>query len=197
MSLPTPSKRPFYHPIPAEALEWFTHPRAGHVYEFPGWGRDGNLYCANGWVAVRFFSFPSSFGTAPMTMVDRLLKLPWRRAQDTSRNLAEPAGTWRALDDCTLDIYRDGIFPMWRDERGGYRVDPAVRINHGALVPAVSLQLIARLPKAEIRTVIDRGEPVAFRFRGGEGLLAQLTHEQQAAASPEVCHIFPSVHHRI
>ena len=184
------SKRPFRHPVPAEAVAFFCHPRAGHIYEKPAWGRDGALYASNGWLALRFFGFPASMGTGPQTVVDRLGKLPWHSAT------YEDPKAWLMTDDCTLDLFRDGVFEMWRDAAGGYRVDPAVRINHGALVPAVSLQLISRLPRCEIYTKLDREMPVPFRFRGGEGLLARLNSGQEAVMSREVCHIFPKFHDR-
>jgi hypothetical protein len=179
------SKRPFRHPVPAEAVDYFCHPRAGHALEKPAWGRDSNLYASNGWVAVRFFGFPASMGTGPQTVVDRLQRLRWHSAT------YEDPKAWRLMDDCTLDIFREGLFEMWKDERGAYRVDPPARINHGTLVPVVSLQLISRLPRCEVYTTVDREMPVPFRFRGGEGLIARLSHAQEAAAGPEVCHIFP------
>lgn len=191
MMLPA-SKRPFHHPVPAAALDYFVHPRPGHHYAAPAWGRDSKLYCSNGYIAIRFFGFPSSFGRAPMTMVDRLLRLPWR-----SRSEFEKPSDWRSIDDCTGDLFAPGVLPMWKSERGGFCVDPCVRLNHAALLPLASLQLISRLPKAEIYTVIARGQPIPFRFRGGEGLLATLSHTQEAAAAFPAAHIFPQRSERI
>jgi hypothetical protein len=182
------SKRPFGHPLPVEVLPWFCHPLAGHDYEFPAYGRDGKLYCSNGFIAVRFFNFPSSFGLAPQTMVERIQRLSgWYRSPH------EDAKAWRKVDDCTGDLFREGIFPMWREHEGKprFRGDPAVEVNISTLVPAVSLQLISRLPRCEIFTSPDRDSPLPFRFNGGEGLIARLSARQQAAAGPLLCRIFP------
>lgn len=190
MSLPALSKQPFRHPVPSEALDYFVHPRPGHHYSAPAWGRDAVLHCSNGWIATRFFGFSAAFGTAPQSLVDRLAKFPWRSRMDRLRDLPDQS-TWRKMDDCTLDIFSAGVVPMWRDQRGGYRLDPCVRLNHAALIPCVSLQLISRLPACEICTEVSRGEPVAFRFRGGEGMMATLNHDQEQAATSPIAHIFP------
>lgn len=189
--IPLPcSKRPFRHPVPAEAIEFFQHPRPGHPFAAPAWGRDSKLYVANGWVAARFFNFPASFGTGPQTTVDRLMKLPW------GTNYTDKSA-WRMLDDVTLDLFKEGIFDMWRGESGGYRIDPVVRINHGTNVALVSLQLISRLPRCEIYTTVDRTMPLPFRFNGGDGLISQLSHEQWLQSPMPICHLFPTVHHKI
>lgn len=179
------SKRPFGHPVPAAAIEYFCHPRVGHLLSQPAWGREGALYVANGWVALRFFGFPASFGTGPMEIVDRLRKQAWHNSQH------EDKAAWRKLDDVTLDIFKEGLIEPWHAERLAYRADPCVRINFGALVPAVSLQMISRLPRCEIYTALDREQPVPFRFNGGEGLLARLTPSAEAASTPPIAHIFP------
>ena len=180
------SKRPFGHPVPAAAVEYFLHPKEGHLFGSPAWGRDGKLYVANGWVALRFFNFPAEFGTGPMAAVDRLMKQPWHSARH------EDAAAWRRLDDVTLDIFKEGLLEPWHPARLAYRADPCARINFGALVPVVSLQMISRLPRCEIYTALDRDQPVPFRFNGGEGLLARLTPTAEAAATPAICHIFPT-----
>jgi len=185
MNLITASKRPFRHPVPPEALTYYCHPKHGHRYQHPAWGPDGNLYVANGWIALRFHNFTAAFGSGPETMVDRLRQLPWYSPA------YEQPQAWRALDSVTLDIFKEGLFEPWHPQRGHYRVDPVARINHGALVPLVSVQMISRLPRCEIYTSIDRGYPVPFRFNGGEGLLARLTPAAELQATPAVCHLFP------
>jgi hypothetical protein len=180
------SKRPFRHPVPVEALAYYCHPTIGHMYDRPAWGRDSKLYVSNGHIALRFFNFSSADGDGPMAAVDRLLRLQWH-----ARHYEDPKA-WRNLDECTLDLFRDGIWPMWREEGSAvrYRTDPCVRVNHGTLAPLASLQAVSRLPRAEIYTTIDRAAPIAFRFNGGEGLIARLTHQQQIAATAAVCHVF-------
>lgn len=185
--IPEASKRPFRHPVPVEALEYFCHPRPGHVFDRPSWGRDAKLYVSNCYMALRFFNFTAAQGGGPMAAVDRLLKQRWHSPK------WEDAKAWRKLDDVTLDLFKEGVFPMWTEDGPAvrYRLDPCARVNHGSLVPLASLQAVSRLPRAEIYTTTDRGEPLAFRFNGGEGLIAKLTHSQEIAATPAVCHIFP------
>lgn len=181
------SKRPFRHPVPVEAIPYFLHPREGHELSQAAWGRDAALYVANGWVALRFFGFSAEFGPGPQAIVDRLRKLPWHSP------MHENPKAWRKLDDVTLDLFREGIFGPWHPERMAYRADPCARINHGALVPLVSLQMISRLPRCEVYTTLNPGGPVAFRFNGGEGLIARLTASAEAVRTETVCHIFPNL----
>jgi hypothetical protein len=191
MNLISASKRPFRHPVPPEALDYFCHPRHGHRYQHPAWSDDGQLYVCNGWVALRFFHFAPEFGGGPPAMVERLRALPWHAGT------YEKPEAWRALDQVTLDIFKEGLFEPWHPQAGSYRADPCARINHGALVPLVSLQMISRLPRCEIYTAIDRGYPVPFRFNGGEGLIARLPAAAELLATPAVCHLFPHYTDRI
>lgn len=188
MTQPT-SKRPFGHPVPAEVVDYYLHPREGHALSEAAWGRDGKLYASNGWVALRFFGLPPELGTGKQEVVERLRRLPWHsgRYEDTK--------AWRRMDDCTLDIFKEGLFEPWHPERLAYRADPCVRINYGALVPCVSLQMISRLPRCEVYTVLDRLQPVPFRFNGGEGLISRLTDKAEAVATPAMAHIFAQTKH--
>lgn len=126
-----------------------------------------------------------------MSAVDRLLRQPWHTGR------FENAKAWRKLDDVTLDLFGEGMFPMWKLGDAGpcFQVDPCARINHGALVPLASLQAVSRLPRCEIYTHLDRGGPVPFRFNGGDGLIARLTDKQEATRTDTVCHIFPTSTH--
>ena len=186
MNLLPESKRAFGHPVPAEALPWFCHPEPGHIYHAPVFGADGNLYCSNGYIAVRFFNFTESFGTGGAAMLERLQGLgEWYRSPH------EDATAWRKLDDCTLDLFRDGVLPMWDASSGKarYCVAPAVAVN-ARVVPAASLQLVSRLPRAEVFTAPERHLPVPFRFNGGEGLMARLSDKQTEKAGRMLCRIF-------
>jgi len=179
------SKRPFGHPVPVAAIEYFCHPLAGHRYHQAAWGREGKLYVGNCWVALRFFNFTAAQGPGPMAVVDALGKLPWHDGRH------EDPKAWRRLDDVGGDLFREGLFAPWRDDLNAFRADPPVRINHGFLVPAAALQMIYRLPRVEVYTVLDRScRFVPFRFNGGEGLVARLSEKQADAAGPDVCHLF-------
>lgn len=181
------SKRPFRHPVPVEAVPHFCHPEL-EIFQAPAWGEDAMLYASTGWVAVRFFNFPPDSERGQVETVARLRQLTWHTAK------YETPAAWRKLDDCTLDLFRDGVRPAWEVDavsgRVRYRWDPVVRINHGLLVPLVSLQLISRLPRCEIYTGGGRMKPLAFRFNGGEGLCALLSHEQENSFERETCHVF-------
>lgn len=185
-----PSKRPFRHPVPAEAVPWFCHPWDKHHYHAPVWGEDARLYACNGWVAARFFNFPPDMAQGPPETLERLHALNWHNSRWEAKD------AWRKTDDCTLDLFQDGVLPMWQlvNRRLRFHWRPFVRVNHGLLIPAVSLQLISRLPACEIYTGAGRSVPVAFRFKGGEGLLGCLSHNQETAATDEpggqLCHIF-------
>jgi hypothetical protein len=185
------SKRPFRHPVPVESLEYYCHPMSGHVFHRPAWGRDSKLYVSNCHIALRFFNFSAAEGHGPMAAVDRLLRQPWHTRR------FENAKAWRKLDDVTLDLFAEGMFPMWRMGPAVpcFQVDPCARVNHGALVPLASLQAVSRLPRCEIYTTIDRGGPVPFRFNGGDGLIARLTDKQEAVRTDTVCHIFSTSTH--
>lgn len=179
------SKRPFGHPVPVEAIRYFCHPREGHRYHLPAWGRDGKLYAGNCWVAVRFFGFSAAQGTGTMEVVDALGKLPWHDSRH------EDAKAWRRLDDVGGDLFREGLLAPWRDDLGAFRADPPVRVANAYLVPAAAIQMIYRLPRVEVYTTLDRScRFVPFRFNGGEGLVARLSDRQEDAAGPSVCHIF-------
>lgn len=186
MTIPEPSKRPFRHPVPFEALEYFCHPDPAHLFATPAWGRDSKLYVSNCHLALRFFNFTAAHGPGPMAAVDRLLKQAWHSGK------YEDATAWRKLDDCTLDLFREGLFSMWDISSGKprFRIDPPARVNHGFVCPAASLQAISRLPRCEIYTRYDRGMPLAFRFNGGEGLIAPLSYAQQDRMTDTVCHVF-------
>lgn len=185
------SKRPFRHPVPVDALAYYSHPAPGHTFEKPAWGRDSKLYVSNCHIALRFFNFTAAEGHGPMVAVDRLLRQRWHTGRFETTN------SWRKLDDVKLELFSEGLFPMWKMESEIFRfqVDPCARINHGALVPLASLQAVSRLPRCEIYTQIDRGAPVPFRFNGGDGLIARLTDKQEAVRTDTVCHIFANFSH--
>jgi len=108
------------------------------------------------------------------------------------RSPHEDAGAWRKLDDCTLDLFRDGVLPMWDASSGKarYCVAPAAAVNASRVIPAASLQLVSRLPRAEVYTAPERHSPVPFRFNGGDGLMARLSDQQTEKAGRMLCRIF-------
>jgi hypothetical protein len=188
------SKRGFRFPVPTEALGHFLHPVKAELGE-PVWGDDAMLYASNGWVVLRMYSFcPQTPQGRPETY-ERLRKLHWHRKE------YEQVDAWRKVDDCTLDLFREGVLEPWKMEPGNpaatYRWDPVCRINHGLLVPLVSMQLISRLPRCEIYTAGGRYKPLPFRFNGGEGLCALLKHDLEAMDFYEACHLFRTPNHKL
>jgi len=185
--IPEPSKRPFHFPIPAEALPYFCHPA---LEPFTAQvNHDGLAYAASGFVALRvrrFQGYAEDLPECPPFLLKRILSLPW---DDFGRETARTE--WRLMDDARGTIYRGGPLPLWLEEKGKTVLsrDTLVRTAGGPLVPLAMLQLIARLPRAEIRMVPDSnripGEnPILFRFSGGEGIIACLYPDFRKAPAP-------------
>jgi len=179
---PNTSKRPFLHPVPADAVDHFTHPT--HPAFRQPWQHDGHLWAA-GLLALRFrpsFAIaPSEYPAAPQEFADRVGTLPWERFPAAA---AQPKA-WRCLDDHRGTIYGDPVAPFWLEVRPGRWIyDPRklVRICGAPIVPLSVLQLLARLPRPEIHTAGCTVEgPVLFRFSGGEGIIPHLGHTSGAA----------------
>ena len=175
--VPEPSKRSFHFPIPAEALPYFCHPTL-EPFTAPV-SHDGLAYAASGFVALRvrrFQGYPEDLPDCPPFLLKRLLSLPW---DDFGRETARTQ--WRLMDDARGTIYRGGPLPLWLERKGKAILsrDTLVRTAGGPLVPLALLQLIARLPRVEIRMVPAvnsdiTGQPILFRFSGGEGIIPAL-----------------------
>ncbi len=184
--LPAPSRRPLLHPLAAEALENFCHPRCGvfsRVVRHPL----GAVMAANGCVALRVSRGPVTFDDdltpACPDFVARVDALPWGRF--ASDGLRVTPATWRGLDDVRGDLYARGLEELW--PQGRMTLAKPVWIGGAVLVPLAVLQLIARLPRVELR--LDGAmDFMLIRFAGGEGIVANRWRKTRGADIP--AHVF-------
>jgi hypothetical protein len=156
--IPAPSKRPFQFKLPPEALAYFCHPtRAGFTapMRHPG---DGLIYAASGYVCLRaepvraVHAFAEDYEEMPAEIAEKLDKLPWRNFHKLPGHIGAPE--WRSMDNSRGTIYGGGPLPLWVEHRGKppeYNRDTLVRTADGPLVPLAMLQLLARLPRPEVK----------------------------------------------
>lgn len=169
--IPEPSKRPFYYPAPMEAAEFFCDP-ARDPFKTP-YTHGYKVLAANGYVAIRFGNYkagPDAYGEAPFRFLKRFWTLPW---DDFDREPSE----WRSMDDSRGTIYGRGeLLPLWTpNDKGGFSFtrDKLVCTAGGPLVPLALLQLLARLPRAEVRMCHNYfRDPLFVRFKGGQAIVA-------------------------
>jgi hypothetical protein len=178
MTIPEPSKRPFGSPVDETVLPFFCHPWLP-VFRAPvRHPEDGCIYAASGFVAVRFRTgrwFPEEFPPAPEEFTARIAELPWGGfVHDPARCIVAP--TWRDMDDSRGTIYAGGshgLLPLWCPKTRRLIRETIVRTCNGPLVPLALLQLLARLPKCQVKMTAGNA-PLHFRFNGGEGIVAKL-----------------------
>lgn len=168
---PRPSKKPFGYPVPLEAFDAFCHPYARHIYHLPVLLPSGMLAAANGWMALKAERWD---GEAPDDATPPFLARWDENLKWGPRSRWQDSDDWLDLDRITGSLFRFGARPIW--EKGGLRWHlrrhPAVRVGNTAVVPLALLQLVARLPKAQIRHAADHRQPLPFRFNRGVGLIA-------------------------
>lgn len=168
--IPTPSKRPFPHPLQLDALAYFCHPR-NDVFARPVRHPDGSVYAASGYAAIRLTRGPlvhdDSIPAASPEFLKRVDALPWGKFEADPSRLVPPV--WRAFDDSRGTLYRDPPLDLWPG--GRMTEDVPVLTAGGPLIPLALLQLLARLPRSEVMMVIRRTEPLFIRFSGGEAIV--------------------------
>jgi len=154
------------YPLTDGVLEDFRHPDSRNSL-YPVVRCEGDLLAANGYVAIRCYRglwFTEEYPEAGAKYLERFDSLPWDRPI---------VGDWRALDEARGMIWKRGTVGMWL--RGTLAPSPVWRVVDSVCRLSV-LQLVARLPKAEVFTgLTDPGEPVFFRFSGGRGIIAAET----------------------
>jgi len=161
--------RPLRHPLAAQDLAGFCHPRNA---PFRAPVRHGShIIAANGYLAIRLSRGPALHDdTVPAASPDfsaRIDRLPWARLDSPGPSLV--AAEWRPLDDVRGLLYQFGTEELWP---GGHMTrDKAVWVAESMLVPLALLQLIASLPAAAICTPAER-DFLLLRFSGGDGLIA-------------------------
>lgn len=163
---PPTSRHPFGNPLRLDALEAFCHPR-NPCFRSPF--RDpatGDLCAANGWLAVRLQRGPAthddSVPTGSPDALARLAKLPWA-------SIPAFAGMpWVRFDEERGRIYAGGSLDLW--QQGRINLEAPAWTAEKIRIPKAFLQLLARLPAAEL---CQDGDPhfLRIRFTGGVALV--------------------------
>ena len=173
--IPEPSKRPFPHPLPAEALAFFVHPDPRHLFHVAFRHPFDGTVIAGSAVALRCRAGrgidPAEYPAPDPDALRRIDALPW----DRFTHAATQPKAWRGLDDHRGTIYSDPLLPVHHRTPDGIQIDRVtknVRICGAPIVHLSILQLLARLPRVEIYTAgCTLTGPVLFRFSGGEGII--------------------------
>lgn len=163
----TASRSPFPSPLQLGVLDWFVHPRPGHVFARPAW-QESFVLVANGYLALRLhrgYWTETDFMPADGDFLARFEALPWSRFEGIPDE-------WRAMDDIRGTLYRSAPVYPWTEK---HRCAPSRvwRVNGSFLARLSHLQLIARLPRCEVHLgIMSQDAPLLFRFNGGIGMLA-------------------------
>ena len=157
-----PTKRPIGKGMAGEDFLPFCHPDRRSAWFLPFIGPDGELIAGNGTLTLRFTGFLAAEDARPAsTQAEEALA---RKTPPIDRD-----GHWRPLDDARGTIYRYGPRPIYfrSKERAHFNRGPSLRLGAAAIIQLATLQLIARLPRAEVWTDNPYGKPLQFRFNGG------------------------------
>lgn len=181
-----PAKRPFGYPISGATLHCFCYPCPRHVYHRPVLLPSNAAAASNGWLAIKAdkFLLPSPQPASP-AFLER-----WDDGPPWQRDAFLDSHDWRALDDIAGTLFRFGPRPVWEQtvRRFHLRRHPCIRIGAATILPLALVQLIARLPRAEIRADTPTiANPVAFRFNGGRGVVYNHAPELAGQEATVVC----------
>lgn len=169
----------FPYPITLEAVAEFCHPDPANVFGQPfRWGDDWAV--ANGFAVMRVRSFLDCDREAPEA-VARIEALPWsffapRRDDELgTAGSRTDAKAWGKLDDKRPALWKHGKSPFWQQTAAGAwfrRTLRRVEVGEsGVQVTVPGLQLVSKLPRAEVFTGRTALPWCFFRFNGGEGML--------------------------
>lgn len=156
----------FPYPLPAYALTEFCHPRPTHDFHVPV-RHEKNILAANGYLAIQASRgnwLDEDFPTAPSAFLTRFNVLPW----DVHKAACDKH-PWTHLHDIKGTLNERGQIGLWLKQR--LAPSPVWRVRD-AFVYLSFLQLIARLPRAEVfhgPQALDA--PLFFRFSGGVGMI--------------------------
>lgn len=167
-------KKGFPFPLPESALAEFCHPDERHTLARPmRAGRE--ILAGNGYMAIRCRKgnwIDREFPEADRYFLERFDKLPWHRFAELTASDA-----WDALDTVRGPMSRHGALAVWNGTKT--QACPIWRVRDH-VVRLSFLQLVARLPRAEVFTgPASRADGMFFRFSGGVGIVAndaRLTH---------------------
>lgn len=147
----------------------------GHPYSQPfKWGEDVGV--SNGWVALRIHTFIDCDRECPEA-VTRIEKQRW-----SFFDMNLPDTNWGRLDDRRAGLWKFGPMSMWGKTGSGKvyaKTLRRIRVGNVTVVSQPILQFISKLPRAEVYTAGGYGEPLFFRFNGGEGIAAGLHDSRQ------------------
>lgn len=162
------SKAPFLFPIRAGDIALLCHPDPTHPLAAPHF-IDGDLTAGNGYFATkarRGLWLESDFTPAEYEAKERLSNLPWHNVPETDHP------DWQSLDDIRGMLYRFGWINPWTDKHRPAPC-PIWKLGH-SLIRLSHLQLIARLPKAQVYAGhLTVTCPAFFRFNDGYGIIPQ------------------------
>lgn len=167
---PTPGKKPFGHPLPLTALDHFCHPT---IPEFltPYTLENGETQAASGYIAIRTTVPLPTCPSPPPAFSERFNKLPWHRFTTLSNGHFEK--DWADLEHAALLLFKFGPKPLWH---GTTKIHPTtatpVRVGDAAIAFLPYLQLLFRLPRAQIMTSNHLQDPILCRFNGGQAIIA-------------------------
>lgn len=172
--IPTPDKRGFGHPFPAEALAHLVHPRASHRFAKPFKDCHGNVIATNGALFVRIRSYlpdDIELSDVPFEAID--MSLPW---PDSDEHKGKDKPKWKPLDDDAGRVWRFGAKPIWFQCREGIEPNKltTVRVGSTFSAPLPLIQLAARLPRCFVKIDNSNSAPLRFVWNGGEALLRPL-----------------------
>lgn len=173
--------RNFPYPLPLHALAEFCHPAPASILSRPV-SHGGETLVGNGHLALRIRKgqwMDSEHAAASAAYLERFERLPW--------DFAPTALEWHCLDDVRGTLFRGAAIGFWFN--GEPAPCPVVWVAETIRVRLSLLQLIARLPRAEICARL--GE-LLIRFSGGIGIApaARALNDRQIAFSifaPERC----------
>ena len=156
----------FHYPVTAEQLRELCHPDPGHAFAEPfRWGDDWGV--ANGWLGLRVRTFLDCEWVSAEA-VERIERLPWGRFEKVQDD-------WGKLDDRRGGLWRHGESRVWQRLQDGRAVPWTLqRVNVGPGCVQVTrgmLQLVSKLPRAEVNLGPMGQEWLMVRFNGGEGFL--------------------------
>lgn len=166
-------KKYFHFPLSYEDLMNFCHPREGHYYEFPFMFGNGVAAC-NGWIALSVDSYVDC--ELELNEAESRVKLlPWDAWKEGLDE--QPAERWGVVDDRRGGKAVNGKDQFWEavsltkwkantGEDNGWMVQVG---HHQNIIPCPIMQLIGRLPRAEVYLRNYRDDLLPFRFNGGKG----------------------------
>jgi len=177
---PRPTKRPILPPITAEHLDAFVHPGGCRAFEAPflppadKQAADPHTYAASGFFCHRTTYAIPDIEPHPAAY-ERVQALPWGRFADF--DIEGLKDRWRPLEDAEARLFKFPPKPIWERSSRCYnfRGGPFVRVGNATMTHLPTLQLFARLPRAEVFLGSGIDDPILVRYRYGEAIIPPLS----------------------